>query len=67
MGLSEVRWREQGEVQTANGNICVFSGQEEGAAVNRNGVGIMTDHFKSKLRNVNIAQCYAPRGNSVLV
>src|SRR5215469_10400832 len=40
MGLSEIRWKDSGEIITQNGNSLIFSGVGE-AKEHRNGVGIL--------------------------
>jgi hypothetical protein len=38
--LSEIRWKENGEIKTQNGNSLIFSGVSEDKQ-HRNGVGIL--------------------------
>ena len=40
MGLSETRWKENGEIKTQNGNLLIFSGVGEDIE-HRSGVGIL--------------------------
>jgi len=40
MGLSETRWKENGEIKTQNGNFLIFSGVGEDME-HRSGVGIL--------------------------
>jgi hypothetical protein len=40
MGLSEIRWKDNGEIKTQNGNFLIFSGLGEDKE-HRNGVGIL--------------------------
>ena len=42
MGLSETRWKENGEIKTKNGNFLIFSGVGEDIE-HRSGVGILTN------------------------
>jgi len=79
MVLSEIRWKENGEIKTQNGNFLTFSGVGEDIE-HKSGVGILMSkeaqrslmewspiseriilaHFKTKIRNLTIIQCYAP-------
>jgi len=40
MGLSETRWKVNGEIKTGNGNLLIFSGVGEDIE-HRSGVGIL--------------------------
>jgi exonuclease III len=40
MGLSEIRWKDNGEIKTQYGNSCIFSGASEDKE-HRNGAGIL--------------------------
>jgi hypothetical protein len=40
MGMSQIRWKDSGEIKTQNGNFLIFSGVGEGKE-HRNGVAIL--------------------------
>jgi hypothetical protein len=44
MGLSEIRWKDNGEIKTQYGNSLIFSGAGEDKE-HRNGVGILMNKY----------------------
>ncbi|XP_055388198.1 uncharacterized protein LOC129616594 [Condylostylus longicornis] len=76
LGLSEIRWKENGEIMTNEGNQFIYSGNSRGEY----GVGfiiskqmsksviswepisnrLITLRLNSRIRKVSIIQCYAP-------
>ncbi|KAJ4426527.1 hypothetical protein ANN_27341 [Periplaneta americana] len=85
LGVSEIRWKDFGMLNTKNENVFLYSGVSE-ENTHRDGVRllmtkasykclidwhpvskrIMTARSKAKIRNITIAQCYAPTENSEL-
>ena len=45
LGLSEVRWKNSGEINTSNGNYMIFSGRDD---THEQGVGILTTNKAKK-------------------
>ncbi|XP_055387796.1 craniofacial development protein 2-like [Condylostylus longicornis] len=76
LGLSGIRWPDQGEISTSNNNILLYSGNPAG----EHGVGIIIEktlrkslliwkpvsnriisaRLNSKVKKITIVQCYAP-------
>jgi hypothetical protein len=47
MGLSEIQWKDNGEIKTQNGNSLIFSGIGEDKE-HKNGVGILMNKEEKK-------------------